>query len=437
MRHEHSSRCHPARRSAGPGTGEDINLLFLVSDGFPTFRADVAALFGKYLPRFGVNADLITHATRPDWRNDVKTWLAGRVRASNWREGRVASTLSALIHSTALLLSARRGHYSAIQVRDRIIAAVLGLLKARANGIPFFYWMSFPHHEMKVRLANELGLALGITRYIHLQVRGHFGTWLLYRLILPASDHVFVQSGKMLDDLASRGIAREKMTAVPMCIDPERFEGANTRGTDYRELKGRRVIAYLGTCGKVRRIDFLVDVAAALRDAFPNILLLLVGEADEPLEMEMLRRYISDKGLNDYVVITGWLDAPEAQRYMMHAEVALALMPPDPLLDSATPTKLVEYLALGKPVVANEHPDQTVVMRESGAGLCVPFERGAFAEAITTIMNDPPMAARFSEAGRTYVFCRRNYRSLAESLANVYKRLLGCGVDAFEPAKRA
>lgn len=52
----------PARDAAPapPGGNETkIRLLYLTAENWPTFRADVAVLFGKYLPRVGVNADLV------------------------------------------------------------------------------------------------------------------------------------------------------------------------------------------------------------------------------------------------------------------------------------------------------------------------------------------------------------------------------------------
>ncbi len=42
------------------------------------------------------------------------------------------------------------------------------------------------------------------------------------------------------------------------------------------------------------------------------------------------------------------------------------------ILRAASPTKLVEYMAMGKAVVANDHPEQKRVIEESGAGYCVP-----------------------------------------------------------------
>lgn len=416
---------------AAPGTaslresGRHIRLLYVVADGFPTFRVDVAVLFGKYLPRFGIKSDLITHATRKSWRDATTSWTAGTVFAADWHPGHLRRAFSVLGYIPWTILFSRAGEYSAIQARDSVLAGLIGLLKSRASGLPFYYWMSFPRDELLARLARTNGFSLGIVRWLEFVVRGNVGAWLLYRIVLPASDHVFVQSDRMLADLSARGISAQKMTPVPMGVDLELFENYRMPELPNPVLKGRRLIAYLGTCGAVRRVDFLVDVVDGLRQRFPDILLLLIGDADEPAEKKALRRLISAKRLDDFVHVTGWLDQTQALAYLAHAEVALAVMPPDPLLDSASPTKLVEYLALGKPVVANEHPDQSAVLRASGAGFHIPLRCEAFVNAISTLLTDRALAAEFSEAGRRYVKDERNYRQLAQMLAAVYKKLLG------------
>jgi glycosyltransferase involved in cell wall biosynthesis len=121
--------------------------------------------------------------------------------------------------------------------------------------------------------------------------------------------------------------------------------------------------------------------------------------------------------------ITGWLPAEQVADAFAEVEVALALMAPDPLLDSTTPTKLVEYLAMGRPVVANDHPDQSEVLRESGGGLSVPFDPDAYANAITQILEDAPRARQMADAGRQWVLANRAYDRLAIKLAAELKEL--------------
>jgi glycosyltransferase involved in cell wall biosynthesis len=63
------------------------------------------------------------------------------------------------------------------------------------------------------------------------------------------------------------------------------------------------------------------------------------------------------------------------------------------------------------------------VIEESGAGLCVPYEEGAFAEAIVRLLRDPLLAAKMGALGRAYVCEQRDYRSIAETLEATYRRL--------------
>ena len=104
--------------------------------------------------------------------------------------------------------------------------------------------------------------------------------------------------------------------------------------------------------------------------------------------------------------------------------MGLSPFPRGYLLDSASPTKAIEYMALGLPVIVNDNPDQAQVIRESGEGLCVSLEPGAFAGALLELLGDPARRREMGEKGRRYVVKVRGYDKLAETVAATYKRLL-------------
>ena len=106
---------------------------------------------------------------------------------------------------------------------------------------------------------------------------------------------------------------------------------------------------------------------------------------------------------------------------MREADVCVSPFFPTPVLQSASPTKLVEYLALGKPVVANDHPEQRRVIEESGGGICVPYAETAFASAIVHLLQNPAQAREMGERGRLYVRTHRAYPVIADA---VEQRLL-------------
>jgi glycosyltransferase involved in cell wall biosynthesis len=81
-------------------------------------------------------------------------------------------------------------------------------------------------------------------------------------------------------------------------------------------------------------------------------------------------------------------------------------------------------MAMGRPVVANEHPEQTLVLNESGAGFAVTWDEQEFANAITEILDNPEKSRQMGAAGRKWVESNRSNRILADAVESVYESLV-------------
>jgi glycosyltransferase involved in cell wall biosynthesis len=399
-----------------------IHLLFATIEPCPTFRPDVAALFGKFLPRLGVGTDIV--AERGNAEGEVR-WGGGEALLVSSRGARPGKYLANMAHYVRALFSANRRRYQAIQVRDMPLVALLGLVAARLKRLPFFYWMSFPAPEGQIMLARKRGLSMGLMAFLFpLLWRGWLYHFMLYRIVLPRADHVFVQSERMRDDLVGKGIARAKLTPVVMGVDLERSVPERITPAADPRLAGKRVLVYLGTLARGRQIEILFDVMRLVRERFSDALLVLVGEAEDEAQERWLRDRARDAGVADAVLFTGWLPTEEGWRYVRAAEVGLAPYPRGTLLDSGSPTKVVEYLALGVPVVANDNPDQERILREGGGGLCVPLIAADFAAAVCALLADAPLRRAMGVRGQAYVRVSRGYHVLAKLVADKYAELL-------------
>ncbi len=112
--------------------------------------------------------------------------------------------------------------------------------------------------------------------------------------------------------------------------------------------------------------------------------------------------------------------------YVQKCEVGLSPIPRGELLDVSSPTKIIEYLALGLPVVCNDSPDQERIIKACGAGRCVPYTPASFAEAVDDLLRLPTTTrAEMSRAGKQYVATHRDYTVLAADLARAYRSLIG------------
>lgn len=400
-----------------------VRLLFATSEPCPTFRADVAVLFGKYLPRSGVSSDLITERA-PAVAGEVR-WEGGDCILAPLRSGKAGKHLTKLALCACAMFRADRASYHAIQVRDMPLVGLLALVAARLKGLHFFYWMSFPTPEYHIRLARGRGLSTGLLGFLNPWVRGRIERFLLYGVVLPRADHVFVQSERMREDVAARGIPSRKMTPVVMGIDREVVRPERIAPSDDPRLTGRRVLVYLGTLDRNRRIDLLLEMLAMVRRRFPDTVLALVGEAEDEPHERWLRMRAEQLGVVEATIWTGWLPIEDGWRYVRAADVGLSPFPRGPLLDSCSPTKLLEYLALGVPVVGNDNPDQQRVLDEGGGGLCVPLAPDQFAQAVCRLLADETIRCAMAASGRSYVLARRSYALLADTVASKYAELLG------------
>ncbi|MBA2490243.1 MAG: glycosyltransferase family 4 protein [Gammaproteobacteria bacterium] len=401
-----------------------MKILFITEDKFPPYRPDVAVLFVEELVARGYQIDWLLQAQ--DAQIGARTmalgggtaWIA-RMDEGESRMAKFRKNVYDIANDFKMFKLARTGKYDFIQVKDKFVAALMALLAAKIYRLKFFYWLSFPIPEAMLYRVHE-----GISRYpLVVYLRGRILKFLLYRVIMPNADHVFVQSDRMKDDVAEWGIAKDKLTPVPMGVSLSRvpYNGETLINSSSRE--SGKMVVYLGALNRVRRIDFLIRAFGEVVGRVAGAKLCLVGAATEPGEENELKELAIELGIEDSTIFTGFLPMAEAWAYVGQADVAVSPFYPTPILCSTSPTKLVEYMAMGKPVVVNDHPDQKKVITESGGGICVTYDEHAFAAAIVELLNDPEQARIMGVRGRRYIEQHRSYTVLATQLDQRYREL--------------
>ncbi len=386
-----------------------LHLLYTTAERHPTHRADVRILFGKYLAQFGIQTTLVGLAA-----DDTDVGWGGGPTVLGRARGRIARLLLEPWQEARLIRLARDG-CDGIVVRDKPILSAIGLIAARLARVPYMYWMSFPLPELYLTMARNENGHVGPLRRAYLYARGRLGHLILYRWVMHSADFLFVQSDVMIGDLRRLGLAHDRVMAVPMGVDVDAIPEPD--GSSQPSLAGCEVAVYLGTLDRMRRLDVIVDAALIVARTRPAFRLLIIGAAETPEDQGWIERYAAERGASHLVVFTGRLPYERGLALARTARIGLSPFPRTPLLESATPTKSVEYFGIGLPVICNDQPDQARVVRESGGGLCVPLDAESFAAAIEQLLADPERASRMAAAGREYVTRHRAYRTIAASVA--------------------
>ena len=404
-----------------------IRMLMFVRDPFPAFRSDLEVLFGREMLARGHQIDLVmqaaseTEATGPRSWHGRTAWV-GPTHTGNTFLPRLRRQCLAVWHDFRSLGRAHPHNYGAVQVRDKFLIAAVVSLIAHRRGLKFFYWLSFPEPESELLRARERTARYPLMSF----VRGVVFGWLLYRWILPRCDHAFVQSEQMRRDIAAHGIDPRKLTPVPMGIAAADVQAPRPSvRSEHDPRTSTLTLAYLGTLNAQRRLEILVDMLAALLQAGLATRLLIVGGGSEELDdRARLEHRAMQLGVLGRIEITGFLPRETALARMRNADIALSPFFPTPVLRSTSPTKLVEYLALGLPVVANTHPEQRRVLRDSGAGICVPWGARYFARGVAWLAGRTPAERhRMGESGRRWVLAHRTYGKIADELEGKYLEL--------------
>jgi glycosyltransferase involved in cell wall biosynthesis len=398
-----------------------MQLLFSVIDDYPPRRPDVVQLFFRDLAARGVHC-VWYFRNRPCISLTEETHLGQPVRIARafpikGIPGQLVNRISYWLGDIPFMVSGAR-KTDIIQVRDKYLAAGLALLVARLTNKKATYWCSYPYPEHSSELARiERNPLKAISRRIF----GRVSSLWLHRFIMPRMDHIFVQSDQMLADLCSYGVPKAKMTAVPMGV-PKSLLNENHPARGVATVPNRLV--YLGSLGRARRLETLIDAFALVTKRVPGASLVMVGDGDVPSERVALESYVRSLNMESHVEFTGLLSPDAAWERVGEASICVSPIYPSVTLRQGSPTKLFEYMALGKVTVANDHPEQSKILAESAAGICVPWDASAFADAICELLQDPVRATAMAARGPAWIAANRTYDHLADLVYVKYQEII-------------
>lgn len=393
-----------------------LRILYTTPETHPNYRPDVRALFGGALPTFGVTVDLVATV---EGMGAVPQWGGGEAFLHR-ANGRLGLMLADLWQQLTLFRLAHKG-YDALVVRDKPVLGVLGFAAARLASVPFVYWMSYPLPEQYLWMAAQGGGRRGAPRRLWLRLRGTLGRAILSRWLIPKSDWLFVQSEAMEASLRLGSLRHNRVTPVPMGVDADAVPAPAAVLPE--PLRQGPFGVYLGTLDRYRQPEVLVDTALKVAETLPGFKMLIVGEADAPADRGWLQQYAEARSAGHCVHFTGRLPAHEALALARRAAVGLSPVPRTALTEVGSPTKAVEYLACGLPVVCNDQPDQAYVVNQSGGGRVTGFDAREFADAIVATLQDESSARARAGAAIAWVERHRSYRVLGKLVADVLVKL--------------
>lgn len=268
----------------------------------------------------------------------------------------------------------------------------------------------FDHHdpapEMYLAHTGRRDLPYGVLR-------------LLERATLAAADVVIATNESLRRVAIERGRKRpEDVFVVRNGPDLTRIR----RAAPDPALKRSKpyLLGYAGVMGRADGVDEAVRALAALSRRRSDWHAVMVG--DGPARSDA-QRLAGKLGVADRVEFLGWLEHPEVMRVLSSADVCLAPDPPSEANRRSTMVKVMEYMALERPIVSYDLPESRF-----SAGAAARFaprpDAQAFAAEIDALLDDPGARAVMGRSGRERVERALSWQHSEAELARAYDRIL-------------
>lgn len=168
-------------------------------------------------------------------------------------------------------------------------------------------------------------------------------------------------------------------------------------------LKGGRrfLLAYVGLIEPQNGVEYALYALCDLvhKRGRQDVSLVIMGDGGQARAMHALAHELQ---LDDYVNFTGWTRDEDIVRYLTVADIGLTPCPKNGKNEYSTPTKTMEYMAMGKPVVSFELAEAR--FSAQGASLYAePNLAHDFANKIETLLDDEELRLRMGAIGRSRI----------------------------------
>jgi glycosyltransferase involved in cell wall biosynthesis len=201
--------------------------------------------------------------------------------------------------------------------------------------------------------------------------------------------------------------------AAPGLIE-QIYNGINL--PEHQPAVSNRRLLFVGRLEAVKGVDVLLRAFERIRRAHPDAELVIIGDGEQRGELEQLA---DELGASDAVRFRGWIGDGEVRSALASSTVlVIPSVWPENL-----PTVALEAIGVGRAIVASRVGGMAELVEEGRTGLLTePYDVGALAGALDTLLGDPDLARRMGEAAHSRR-ARFSDESFVPAVCDLYRRV--------------
>ena len=251
------------------------------------------------------------------------------------------------------------------------------------------------------------------------------------RLNLRAASLVVVVSRAMKEEILARGADERRVLVNPNGVDAERYR-PDVNGSPVRArygLDGSVVLGFIGTFGPWHGAEMLARAYVRLRALHPlqarRVRLLMIGAG---ARMAEVRRILAEGAALEATSFTGLVPQEEGPAHLAACDVLISPHVPNP--DGTpffgSPTKLFEYMAMGRGIVASNLDQIGEVLEHNRTALLVPpGDPDALASAVARLSEDHKLRESLGAEARRVVLEQHTWRAHTQRTIDCLTQVAG------------
>lgn len=351
------------------------------------------------------------------------------LKASTWNKAKIFSfitpkflkkisfglaTFIIKFYKTLILLQNEK--IDIIQVRNGIYESLIAVFFKHIYSIPFSFHLSSTHAFDDEPLLRKYDSGLSFTLKL-IRVKCKI---LLYSYIIRQSDIFSPISYPMGSRLAKLGV-KNYGTLMPIGLC-----SSNT----YLNIKRKKSssdnvnIVFSGSIGF--REEFLMKIFKNVSKNFDNVSFTIIGLlSNRMLSQKQVENLAVKYGLESKIKFFFNVNYKTVPTILSKCDIGISAIPPDQKYIVSSPSKLVDYMALGIPVIGNsEIIEQNRIITESDCGLLVEYGHEQFSEGICEMIKNMDLFLDKGRKGKFWISKNQNFTKLSSMLSDEYKKLL-------------
>ena len=240
------------------------------------------------------------------------------------------------------------------------------------------------------------------------------------RLNLEAAARIFVVSEVEQRNLEARGVPREKIVLNPNAVDVELFRPGSAAMRRELGIEEKDLLAgFVGTFGPWHGVIELAEAIKSIPESVP-VRFLFVGSGSLHGEVE---RLLAREHASGRVIFTGAVGHERVPALLDACDILIA--PHVPLADGSdffgSPTKIFEYMAMGKVIVASRLGQIGEVLTDHETALLVePGDIDALGVAIADLVGSSDLRKRLGANARAAAVREHTWKHNAQRVLDAY-----------------